>query len=138
MSLNLKEKLDQFSIKLAESFQAAKNGASIKIDELWKILQLAVVQIVQFVEDNAENKVSIKMGVVTPVPMTGEEKKAAAMDAAEKFYDLLYITIDIPYMPGWLRRLLHPYAKALFMKCVSGSIDATVETLKRLTNFKKG
>lgn len=131
--MTLKNQLDEYVLKLSQAFQVAKNGAKVGISEVWRVLQLAIVEIVLFIENNAPKNYT-ETGEIVVMP--GTEKKQAAMDAASRFYDLLYITIDIPFMPGWVRRILHPYAKALFMKCVSGSIDATVKTLNKFN--KKG
>lgn len=125
--MTLRDKLAVYTVQLSETLDGLKDHAKVKVEDAWEVLQLAVVAVVQFIDENTPDDPEVEV-------YTGSEKKQAAMEAMSEFYDLLYISIDIPYLPRAIRKFLHPYAKMLFMKCVSGSIDATVETIKRLTN----
>ena len=96
------------------SLDQAKN---VTIDQAWKILQLAVVSIIQDVETNA-------------VGLSGPDKKAAAMDLLSKFYDSVFVVINIPFVPAFIQPIINKYLKMFLMALVSSTIDAMVTAFR--------
>lgn len=115
----VQQKLNSLTEKTKQSLGDIKK---IALSEAWKILQLAIVDIVQAIEKYAET-------------LPGKDKKTIAMDLLSKFYDTTFVVIDIPVVPNILEPIIHRYVKSLLMILVSSSIDATVTTLKELGIF---
>lgn len=95
---------------------------SVAITQAWKILQLAVAETVQILEQSSGN-------------LPGSDKKAMAMDFLSKFYDKVFIVIDIPMIPSFMQIILSKYIKMFLMALVSSSIDAMVTTFRQVGVF---
>lgn len=91
---------------------------TVAIDQAWKILQLAVASTIQVIEK-------------TSVDLTGKDKKQIAMESLSRFYDSVFIVIDIPFVPNVLEPIIHRYVKAFLMILVSSTIDAMVTTFRQ-------
>ena len=97
---------------------------AMAIAEAWKILQLATATTIQIIEAIGND-------------LTGPDKKALAMDLLNKFYDSVFVVIDIPVVPNILEPILHKYIKAFLMILVGASIDALVTTFRNTGVFLK-
>lgn len=96
----------------------------LAVAEAWKVLQLATASIIQIIE-------AIGNDISSP------EKKALAMDLLNKFYDAVFVVVDIPVVPNILEPVIHRYVKAFLMVLVSASIDALVTTFRNTGVFLK-
>ena len=94
----------------------------VAIGQAWKILQLAIANIIQKIE-------------VLSVDETGKDKKTAAMDLLNNFYDKVFTIIDIPFIPPLIEPLIHKYVKTFLMILVGSTIDAMVTTFRETGVF---
>lgn len=101
-----------------------KEVQRIAVDEAWKILQLATATIIQIIEAIGND-------------LAGPEKKALAMELLNKFYDSVFVVVDIPVVPNFLEPVIHKYVKAFLMILVGASIDALVTTFRNTGVFLK-
>ena len=100
-----------------------KDLKTVAISEAWKILQLAVVEIIQQIEQSASD-------------LKGKDKKALAMELLSKFYDSVFMIIDIPFVPNLIEPIIHKYVKSLLMILVSSTIDAMVTAFRQMGVFE--
>jgi hypothetical protein len=116
--MSLSEKLKP---ELEILIQEAKNGLGevkrVAISQAWKILQLVVARIIQTIEQNGTG-------------IEGKDKKAVAMELIEKFYNSVFVIIDIPFIPPLVEPIIHRYVKSFLMILVGSTIDAMVITFK--------
>ena len=117
---SIKIKLDEFMTQVKVSLGEIK---SVAISQAWKILQLAVAQTVQVLEQTTSN-------------LSGPDKKAMAMDYLSKFYDSVFIIVDVPMIPSFIEPIIRQYVKVFLMALVSSSIDAMVTTFRQVGVFK--
>jgi hypothetical protein len=117
---SIKIKMDEFMTQVKISLGEVK---SVAISQAWKILQLAVAQTVQVLEQNANN-------------LAGPDKKAMAMDYLSKFYDSVFTVVDVPMIPNFIQPIIRQYVKVFLMALVSSSIDAMVTTFRQVGVFK--
>lgn len=115
----LKPKLENL---IQESKTALKEVKRVALAQAWKILQLAVVEVIQAIELAANN-------------IDGKDKKAAAMEILSKFYDSVFLIVDIPFVPNIFEPIIHRYVKSFLMILVSSTIDAMVTTFKQTGVF---
>lgn len=94
------------------------------VAEAWKILQLAVASVIQIIETFGND-------------LSSPEKKQLAMDLLSKFYDSVFIIVDIPVIPNIIEPIIHKYIKAFLMILVSSTIDALVTTFRNTGVFLK-
>jgi hypothetical protein len=94
----------------------------VAIGQAWKILQLAIANIIQKIE-------------VLSVDETGKDKKTVAMDLLNNFYDKVFTIIDIPFIPPLIEPLIHKYVKTFLMILVGSTIDAMVTTFRETGVF---
>lgn len=95
---------------------------TVAIAQAWKILQLAVAATIQIIENSAGG-------------LAGKDKKAIAMELLSKFYDSVFIIIDIPFVPNLVEPIIHKYVKSFLMILVSSTIDAMVTTFRNTGVF---
>jgi hypothetical protein len=95
---------------------------SVALAQAWKILQLAVASIVQIIEQIATN-------------LAGPDKKVLAMEALSKFYDSVFVKINVPFVPNLVEPIIHKYVKSILMILVSATIDAMVTTFRNTGVF---
>lgn len=117
----IKSEVEKLTLTTKERLQEVKR---IAVDEAWKILQLATATIVQIIEAIGND-------------LAGPEKKALAMELLNKFYDSVFIVIDVPMVPPLLESFIHKYVKAFLMILLSASIDALVTTFRNTGVFLK-
>lgn len=119
-----KDQVIQQTKDLIEQAKKSLNDAkSVALDQAWKILQIAIANIVQIIESQCSQ-------------LAGPDKKALAMDAISKFYDGVFLTIDIPFVPKLLQPIIVRYLKAFLMILVGSTIDAMVTTFRNTGVFQ--
>jgi len=116
---NLKPELEKLVKQAKESLNEVKRVA---LDQAWKILQLAVVNIIQAIENSDAN-------------LDGKSKKVIAMELLNKFYDSVFTIIDIPFVPNVMEPIIHRTVKTFLMILVSSTIDAMVTTFRNTGVF---
>jgi hypothetical protein len=116
---SIKAQIDNLIIQVKSSLGNVK---SVAIAQAWKILQLAVAETVQVLEQNSGE-------------LPGSDKKALAMDYLSKFYDSVFVVIDVPMIPSFMQIIVRKYIKIFLMALVSSSIDAMVTTFKQVGVF---
>jgi hypothetical protein len=94
----------------------------VALSQAWKILQLAVAGTVQIIENTATD-------------LAGKDKKAIAMELLSKFYDSVFMVIDVPFVPNLVEPIIHRYVKSFLMILVSSTIDAMVTTFRNTGVF---
>lgn len=117
----IKAEVDHLILNVKNSLAKVKRLA---INEAWKILQLATASIIQIIE---------KLGH----DISSQDKKVLAMDLLNKFYDSVFVVVDIPVVPNFLEPIIHKYVKAFLMILVSATIDALVTTFRNTGVFLK-
>jgi hypothetical protein len=117
----IKAEVDHLILSVKNSLAEVKRLA---INEAWKILQLATASIIQIIE---------KLGH----DISSQDKKVLAMDLLNKFYDSVFVVVDIPVVPNFLEPIIHKYVKAFLMILVSATIDALVTTFRNTGVFLK-
>jgi hypothetical protein len=106
-------------IKAKESI---KQVQIIALQQAWKILQLATVEIIQNIENTDPN-------------LKGVDKKVLAMNLISDFYDKVFVVVDFPFVPKLLQPIIQKYVKQLLMLLISSSIDALVTTFRNTGIF---
>lgn len=94
----------------------------VAIAQAWKILQLAVASTIQVIENTATD-------------LAGKDKKVIAMELLSKFYDSVFVVVDIPFVPALVEPIIHRYVKSFLMILVSSTIDAMVTTFRHTGVF---
>lgn len=121
MSIDLlKSNMETFVSQVKESLGQAK---TVAVNQAWKILQLAVAETVQVLEQNYNT-------------LSGSDKKAVAMAYLSSFYDNVFTVVVIPAVPSFLQPVIKKYIKLFLMTLVSSSIDAMVTTFRQIGLFK--
>lgn len=115
VSLEVEKLVNQAKISLNEVKVVA-------LAQAWKILQLAVAATIQIIENTATD-------------LAGKDKKAMAMELLNKFYDGVFIVVDIPFVPNLIEPIIHRYVKSFLMILVSSTIDAMVTTFRNTGVF---
>ena len=59
------------------------------------------------------------------------------MELISKFYDSVFIIIDIPVVPNILEPIIHKYVKAFLLVLVGSTIDAMVTTFRNTGVFSR-
>jgi len=116
---SIKLQMDAFISQVKVSLGEVK---SVAISQAWKILQLAVAEVIQVLEQTSGD-------------LPGSDKKAIAMDYLSKFYDSVFLVIDVPMIPSFLQIIIRKYIKMFLMALVSSSIDAMVTTFRQVGVF---
>lgn len=111
--------LDVLILQAKSSLSEVKNVA---LSQAWKMLQLAVVSTIQVIEKAATD-------------LAGKDKKTIAMEFLSKFYDSVFVIIDIPFVPNFLEAIIHKHVKNLLMVMVGSTIDAMVTTFRNTGIF---
>jgi hypothetical protein len=119
--------LEKLNLKLQElvknNQENLNNIKGVALDQAWKILQLAVAEIVQTIQINYPD-------------LAGKDKKTIAMELLSSFYDKVFVIVNIPFVPAFLQPIISRYIKTLLMLLVSSTIDATVTIFKNTGVFK--
>ena len=117
----------ELSTKLQELINKVKstliNNKSVAINQAWGILQLAVAETVQAIEDNSPS-------------LKGSNKKEIALSMISNFYDKVFLVVNIPFVPVMFQPIIQKYIKALLMLLVSSTIDSMVEIFRQTGVFE--
>lgn len=106
--------------KTKESYKDIKRFA---LSQAWNLLQLAVASVIQIIE-------------IIATDLSSPDKKELAMEAMNKFYDSIFLIIDIPFIPPIIARYLHSYIKSFLMILINSSIDSMVKIFRETGIFK--
>lgn len=115
----IKAEVEKLTLTAKSKVQDVKK---IAVDEAWKVLQLATASIIQIIEAIGND-------------LSGPDKKVLAMNLLSKFYDSVFIIVDIPVVPNVLEPLIHKYVKSFLMILLGASIDALVTTFRNTGIF---
>jgi hypothetical protein len=99
-----------------------KNAKNIAMPQAWNMLQLAVAEIIQNIENNNPN-------------LKGADKKTLALTMISSFYDQVFPIVTFPFAPPFLQPIIQRYVKQLLMILVGASIDALVSTFRQTGVF---
>jgi hypothetical protein len=119
LSIELSSKLEELINKVKKSLISNK---SVAVNQAWGILQLAVADTVQVIEDSNPS-------------LKGSNKKEIALNMISNFYDKVFLVVNIPYVPSALQPIIQKYIKALLMLLVSSTIDSMVEIFRQTGVF---
>lgn len=114
------QELNQITNQVKENLQHVKRVA---ISEAWKILQLVVAATIQIIENIGTD-------------LSSKEKKELAMALLSKFYDNVFLVIDLPFIPQVLESFLHKHVKNLLMILVGATIDSMVKVFREIGVFR--
>jgi uncharacterized membrane protein len=114
LSIELSDKLEQLIDKVKSSLSKNK---SVAVNQAWGILQLAIADTVQVIEDNNPS-------------LKGSSKKEIALSMISNFYDKVFLVVSIPFVPVMFQPIIQKYIKALLMLLVSSTIDSMVEIFR--------
>jgi len=114
LNIELSDKLEQLINKVKSSLNKNK---SVAVNQAWGILQLAVADTVQVIEDNNPS-------------LKGSSKKEIALGMISNFYDKVFLVVSIPFVPVMFQPIIQKYIKALLMLLVSSTIDSMVEIFR--------
>jgi hypothetical protein len=121
--LTIKEKINLEVEKLISQAKLSLNEVKIvAIAQAWKILQLSIAATIQIIENTATD-------------LAGKDKKLIAMELLSKFYDSVFIVVDVPFVPNVLEPIIHKSVKNFLMILVSSTIDAMVTTFRNTGVF---
>jgi len=115
----VKLEVEKLTIQAKLSLNEVK---TVALAQAWKILQLAVANTIQTIENTA-------------LDLTGKDKKTIAMELLNDFYDKVFIVVDVPLVPNLVEPIIHKYIKAFLMILVSSTIDAMVTTFRNTGVF---
>lgn len=125
MNENIKQLILKETEKLIEQAKdSTKELKAFAIAEVWKILQLLTATMVQIIEHLGKE-------------LSSPEKKQIAIETIEKFYDAIFIAVDLPFLPSIVENMLHSYIKKILMILVDSAIDAMVTTFRDTGIFIK-
>jgi hypothetical protein len=115
----VKLEVEKLTIQAKLSLNEVK---TVALAQAWKILQLAVANTIQTIENTA-------------LGLAGKDKKTIAMELLNDFYDKVFIVVDVPFVPNLVEPIIHKYIKAFLMILVSSTIDAMVTTFRNTGVF---
>lgn len=119
LSIELSSRLEDLINKVKKSLS---NNKSVAVNQAWGILQLAVADTVQVIEDSNPS-------------LKGSNKKELALNMISNFYDKVFLVVSIPYVPVAFQPIIQKYIKALLMLLVSSTIDSMVEIFRQTGVF---
>lgn len=94
----------------------------VALAQAWKILQLAVANIIQKIEQSGDG-------------LAGKDKKTIAMELLSNFYDSVFVVVDIPFVPALIEPIIRNSIKNILMILVGSTIDAMVTTFRSVGIF---
>ena len=117
----IKNEVEKLIVNTKDSIGYVKKFA---LNEAWKLLQLNTATIVQIIEAIGND-------------LSSPKKKDLAMELLNRFYDKIFIVVDIPFVPSIIEPIIHRYIKSILMIMVSATIDATVTIFRNTGVFIK-
>lgn len=100
-----------------------QNSKNVAITQAWKVLQLAIAEVIQSIENNNPS-------------LKGADKKTLAMTMISNFYDQVFKIVNFPFAPSFLQPIIQKYVKQLLMILVSASIDSLVSIFRQTGVFE--
>lgn len=123
--MNIPEPLNSFTKEISINAKAAIGDAKkVALAQAWQLLQLMIAEIIQAIEANYTT-------------LVGADKKAIAMACVSQFYDTVFVTVTVPFIPSIFQPIIYKYVKSLLMLLVSSTIDAMVTTFRNTGIFIK-
>lgn len=119
LSIELSSKLQDLVNKVKSTLA---NNKSVAVTQAWGILQLAVAEAIQIIEDNNPS-------------LKGSNKKEIALSMISNFYDKVFLVVSIPFVPVMFQPIIQKYIKILLMLLVSSTIDSMVEIFRKTGVF---
>lgn len=116
----LNQKLENLISQAKLSLNEVK---TVALAQAWKLLQLAVAEVIQNIE------------TINPL-LAGKDKKTIAMDCLSRFYDSVFVIVNVPLIPNILEPIIHRYIKTFLMVLVGSTIDAMVTTFRQVGVFE--
>ena len=113
---------NKFNTLVTNAKQSLGDAQSVALPQAWKILQLMVAEIIIAIESQFTS-------------VAGKDKKTIAMDCVSQFYDTVFVTVTVPFIPLFLQPIIYKYVKALVMLLISSTIDALVTTFRNTGIF---
>jgi hypothetical protein len=107
---------------IQQSKDAIGEVKRVAVAQAWKILQLVIARIIQKIEEKGSN-------------ISGKDKKAVALEFIDKFYNSVFVVVDIPFVPPLVEPIIHRYVKTFLMVLVGSTIDAMVTTFRETGIF---
>jgi hypothetical protein len=121
--MNTKDLIRQeFQKIIDESKKSAGEIKKIAVSEAWKVLQLLTASVIQIIENIGKD-------------LSSPDKKALALELINKFYDEVFNTVLLPWIPTIVQAWFKSYIKQLLMLFVSSAIDAMVTTFRNIGVF---
>lgn len=118
-----KELILQEAEKLVKQTKISLNEVkAVALDQAWKILQLATANTIQIIENKEPD-------------LAGKDKKTIALEFLSRFYDTVFIVVDIPFVPNIIESIIRKSIKSILMVLVGSTIDAMVITFKQTGVF---
>ena len=113
---------NKFDLLVINAKKSLGDTQSVALPQAWKILQLMVAEIIIAIESQY-------------TLLSGKDKKTIAMDCVSQFYDTVFVTVTVPFIPLFLQPIIYKYVKALVMLLISSTIDALVTTFRNTGIF---
>lgn len=120
LGIELSSKLQDLIDKVKSTLS---NNKSVAVTQAWGILQLAVAEAIQIIEDNNPS-------------LKGSNKKEIALSMISNFYDKVFLVVNIPFVPVMFQPIIQKYIKILLMLLVSSTIDSMVEIFRKTGIFE--
>jgi hypothetical protein len=119
LGIELSSKLQDLIDKVKSTLS---NNKSVAVAQAWGILQLAIAEAIQIIEDNNPS-------------LKGSNKKEIALSMISNFYDKVFLVVNIPFVPVMFQPIIQKYIKILLMLLVSSTIDSMVEIFRKTGVF---
>jgi hypothetical protein len=107
---------------IQQSKDAIGEVKRVAVAQAWKILQLVIAKVIQKIEQQGSD-------------IPGKDKKTIALDFIDKFYNSVFVVVDIPFVPPLVEPIIHRYVKTFLMILVGSTIDAMVTTFRETGIF---
>ena len=120
LGIELSSKLQDLIDKVKSTLS---NNKSVAVTQAWGILQSAVAEAIQIIEDNNPS-------------LKGSNKKEIALSMISNFYDKVFLVVNIPFVPVMFQPIIQKYIKILLMLLVSSTIDSMVEIFRKTGIFE--
>ncbi len=120
-------KNEALNLELEKLINQAKSSLNevkrVAVAQAWKILQLTIAAVIQQIE-------------VKHPELAGKDKKTIAMDFLSRFYDSVFVIVDVPLVPNVIEPIIHRHIKTFLMILVGSTVDAMVSTFREIGIFK--
>jgi uncharacterized protein YutE (UPF0331/DUF86 family) len=115
--------LNEVEKLIATTKETYKDVKRFAVAQVWRILQLYIAATIQIIE-------------IIGNDLSSPEKKELAMNMISKFYDSVFLVVDVPFVPSIIESYLHVYVKRFLMILVSSTIDSMVKIFREVGVFK--